>query len=277
MNIQDFSSYSEMAIAFAVEYVPSILLALILLRVWWKVVKRVSRYINELLQKSQFDKTVSKFIGNLVNYWLKWLLIITVAGMLWVETTSFVAIIWAAWLAVWLALQGSLANFAWGMLILIFRPYKVGDYVEISDEEWKVEEIDILLTKMVTRDNKVIIIPNWQAVDNKIINRSKKWIMRVDVPVGISYWADIDTAKEILQTVLDESTLISDDPQYDKEVLVTWLGDSSVDLAVRWYSAPETYPRAYYEVTENAKKALDKAGIEIPFPQRDVHMYKTDK
>lgn len=277
MNIQDFSSYSEMAIAFAVEYVPSILLALILLRVWWKVVKRVSRYINELLQKSHFDKTVSKFIGNLVNYWLKWLLIITVAGMLWVETTSFVAIIWAAWLAVWLALQGSLANFAWGMLILIFRPYKVGDYVEISDEEWKVEEIDILLTKMVTRDNKVIIIPNWQAVDNKIINRSKKWIMRVDVPVGISYWADIDTAKEVLQGVLDESTLISDDPQYDKEVLVTWLGDSSVDLAVRWYSAPETYPRAYFEVTENAKKALDKAGIEIPFPQRDVHMYKTDK
>lgn len=277
MNIQDFSNYSEMAIAFAVEYVPSILLALILLRVWRKVVKRVSKYINELLQRSNFDKTVSKFIWNLVNYWLKWLLIITVAGMLWVETTSFVAIIWAAWLAVWLALQGSLANFAWGMLILIFRPYKVGDYVEISDEKGKVEEIDILLTKMVTRDNKVIIIPNWQAVDNKIINRSKKWIMRVDVPVGISYWADIDKAKEVLQGVLDESTLISDDPQYDKEVLVTWLGDSSVDLAVRWYSAPETYPRAYYEVTENAKKALDKAGIEIPFPQRDVHMYKTDK
>lgn len=277
MNIQDFSNYSEMAIAFAVEYVPSILLALILLRVWRKVVKRVSKYINELLQRSNFDKTVSKFIWNLVNYWLKWLLIITVAGMLWVETTSFVAIIWAAWLAVWLALQGSLANFAWGMLILIFRPYKVGDYVEISDEKGKVEEIDILLTKMVTRDNKVIIIPNWQAVDNKIINRSKKWIMRVDVPVGISYWADIDKAKEVLQGVLDESTLISDDPQYDKEVLVTWLGDSSVDLAVRWYSAPETYPRAYFEVTENAKKALDKAGIEIPFPQRDVHMYKTDK
>lgn len=272
MNIspEKLIEYKNMAFSFAIDVVPPFVLAIVVLWVWLKVIKWATKIIRAWLTKGHFDITIAKFVSNLINFALKWLLLITVAGMIWIETTSFVAIIWAAWLAVWLALQGSLANFAGGMLILLFKPYQIGDWIEIEWEMWKVEEIDILLTRMMTRDNKVVIIPNGEAANGKIINWTKKWPMRVEVPVWVWYNTDIDHARTILTEVAKNITGVKKSPSPD--VVVSELWDSSVNLLVRAYWNAQDYPAIYSQILEEAKKALDKESIDIPFPHRVVHM-----
>lgn len=269
----DFSNIGEVTgliIGQVVVYWPKILLAWVVLRLWLKVIRRATKIISEALMAGHIDITIAKFIGNLASFILKALLVISVASMVGVETTSFVAIIWAAWLAVGLALQWSLANFAWWVLILMFKPYQVGDWIELEGSTWKVDEIDILLTKIITRENKVVIIPNGNAIDDKIINWSKKWPMRIDESVWIWYNEDIDKARAVLLDAIKNTQWVLPTPM--PSVVVTSLWDSSVNLMMRAYWNPQDEAPTRFLLLENAKKALDKAAIEIPFPQRVVTM-----
>lgn len=253
-------------------YGPKLLLAWVVLRWWMKVIWWTTKIITDALTAWHIDLTIAKFISKLISFILKALLIISVASMIWVETTSFIAIIWAAWLAIGLALQGSLANFAWGVLILMFKPYQVGDWIELGGETWKVDEIDILLTKITTRDQKVVIIPNGNAIDDKIINWSKKGPVRIEAAVWIGYNESIDAAREVLIEAIKNTTGVLVNPA--PSVAVTELGDSSVNLALRAYGSPQDQASIQSLLMENAKKALDTASIEIPYPQRVITMIK---
>lgn len=188
-----------------------------------------------------------------------------------VETTSFIAILWAAWLAIWLSLQWSIANFAWWVMNLVFKPYEVGDLIETQDVFGKVQEISIFVTKIITPENKLAIIPNWPIANANIINYSKLWEIRVDVNIWIAYDEDIDATRSILLEVINSAKhTISNHPW--NWVFVSELADSSVNLIVRWYTQPATYRDTYFSLTEWAKKALDTAGISIPFPHRVIHI-----
>lgn len=269
LNIEQLGVFKETALEFALTTVPPFLLALVVFFVWLKIIKRATQLIKSWLTKGHFEITIAKFVSNFLSFALKALLVITVAWMIGIETTSFVAIIWAAWLAVWLALQWSLANFAWWVLILIFKPYQVGDRIELDGELWRVDEIDILLTKMTTRDNKIVIIPNGEAANEKIINRTKKWPMRIEVEVWVSYDADIDKTKSVLLDAIKKSDLVLNTPAPD--VVVTWLWDNAVTLTMRWYSMAKNEPSIRFFFLEQAKKDLDAANISIPYPQVVVH------
>jgi small conductance mechanosensitive channel len=189
--------------------------------------------------------------------------------MIGVKTTSFIAILWAAWLAVWLALQWSLANFAGGVLILLFKPYKVGDYIQSQWEEGTVDEINIFNTKIVTPENKIAIIPNGAVANGNIVNFTWHKTRRVDVAVWIAYNEDIDKTRKVLEAVLDNNAFVVEKTW--TWIYVTELADSSVNLIVRWFAKQEEYRNAFFSLTEEAKKALDNNGISIPFPQRVMH------
>jgi len=197
--------------------------------------------------------------------------IIAAISSLGIQTASLVAVLGAAGLAIGLALQGSLANFAAGVLMIIFRPYKLGDLVAVAGTEGFVEEVDVFTTTLRQPDKTKIIIPNGQVMSDKITNYMDSDMRRMDLEIGIGYADDIDKAREVLLAAVNGSEFVLDEPA--AKVTVASLGDSSVNLAVRPWVKSSNYAPASHEVTELMKKALDNAGISIPFPQRDVHMY----
>lgn len=253
-----------------IDYAPRLIGALLTLIIGRQAIKRVHRLISAQLQKSSVDKTVRKFLVSLLDIVLKIVLLIAVAGMFGIKTTSFVALLGAAGLAIGLSLQGSLSNFSGGVIILLFKPYQVGDLVEIYDEKGHVSDITVFNTTLVTLDNNNVIIPNGPIINDKIINYSKRSSMRIDVPVGISYQADIDQARNALLEMVRQHEIVLTDPS--PQILVHELGDSSVNLRVRVHCHPDDHRQVHFLICEHAKKALDQAAIEIPFPQRVVHM-----
>ncbi|MFC2127159.1 mechanosensitive ion channel family protein [Bacteroidota bacterium] len=253
-----------------IEYGTNIIGGLLILIIGLWVIKRIISITNKLMSKSKLEVSLQDFLSDLINWTLKALLIITVLGQLGIATTSFVAIIGAAGLAVGLALQGTLANFAGGALIMIFKPFKVGDLIEAQGELGSVKEIQIFVTKIITPGNKLSIIPNGILSNGTIKNYTEEGKLRVDLTVGISYDSDIKTAKELLEKTLTSNPKVLKDPA--PAVTVSELADSSVNLAVRPWATPENYWDVYFECLEACKLALDEAKIEIPFPQRDVHM-----
>ncbi|MEC9335154.1 MAG: mechanosensitive ion channel domain-containing protein, partial [Pseudomonadota bacterium] len=199
--------------------------------------------------------------------------LISVASMIGIETTSFIAVVGAAGLAIGLALQGSLANFAGGVLILIFKPFKVGDTIEAEGHLGSVAEIQILYTVLNTFDNKRIVIPNGSLSNATLINVSVYDKRRCDMTFGIGYDDDIDKAKKVLQRLFEEDERSLTDPA--PRICVGGLGDNSVDLMFRpWVATDDLWPY-YWDMQEKVKKAFDEEGISIPYPQRDVHLYKT--
>lgn len=206
---------------------------------------------------------------------VSWALIIFVViaalGQLGIQTASFGAIVGAAGLAIGLALQGSLANFAAGVLILIFRPFKVGDFVEVAGVSGAVQNIQIFTTELHTPDNKKVIVPNGGVISGNITNYSANNTRRVDLVFGIGYSEDIDVAKTLLQTVLAAEPKVLQDPA--PTIGVVELADSSVNLVCRPWVNTADYWDVYFNVTEAVKKALDAGGISIPFPQRDLHLH----
>ena len=217
-----------------------------------------------VMMKRDYDESLQKFLINLISWSLKILLIIAILGKLGVETTSFAAVLAAAGLAIGMALQGSLANFAGGVLIMIFKPFKIGDYIGAQGEEGIVKEIEIFTTKLNSLDNKEIIIPNGILSNGNIINYTSEKVRRVDLPIGVSYDADIKQTKDTLEKVLTSHPKILKDPA--PAVVMTGLGESSVDYQVRTWVKPEDYWTVYSSNYENIKMELDKAGIEIPYP-----------
>ena len=266
-------NYIEEIKSLLLEYAPSVVTAILILVVGLFIIKVIVNSSRKIMQKRSVDITLQKFLLNLGSWILKILLFITVISQLGIATTSFAAIIAAAGLAVGLALQGSLANFAGGVLIMIFRPFKIGDLIEAQGEIGVVKEIEIFTTKLTGLSNKEIIIPNGSLSNGNIVNYSTEGTRRVDLVIGVSYDADIKQTKEVLLNILTANPKVLKDPA--PSVTVLELADSSVNLAVRPWTKTEDYWSVYFDTTEQVKIELDKAGIEIPYPHR-VTINKTE-
>ncbi|MFU8820630.1 MAG: mechanosensitive ion channel family protein [Gammaproteobacteria bacterium] len=236
------------------------------------LVRRLTNFLERGLKRAGTDPTLVGFFRNITYFGLLVMVIIAAVGQLGVQTTSFIAVLGAAGLAIGLALQGSLANFAAGVLMIIFRPFKAGDFVEAAGTAGVVEEIQLFTTKMRTPDNKTIIIPNAQVTAGTITNYSARDTRRLDLVFGVSYTDDLDNVKRVIGEVLaDEPRLLKDPAPL---VGLLELGDSSVNFAVRpWVNSSEYWP-VFFALQEAMKKRFDKEGISIPFPQRDVHLYQ---
>lgn len=263
--------YLDKATELFMMYAPKLLLAIVTLILGLWIIGAITRLIRRRLEKSKTDQTIIPFIANLTSWILKILLLISVASMVGIATTSFIAVLGAAGLAIGLALQGSLANFAGGFLIIIFKPYKVGDLIEAQGHLGVVKDVQIFNTIIVTPDNKRVIIPNGAMSNGSIKNYSSEGTLRVDLVVGIAYESDVPKAKELLLKMLSDDPRVLKDPE--PVVAVSELADSSVNLVVRPWCDFGEYWNVYFEMTEKAKKVLEENGITIPFPQRDVHIH----
>lgn len=277
-QIQNTTAQAEALISkgydWLIEVGPKFILAIIVLLVGLRIVKGISRLLVKGLDKRNLDPTLKPFLGSLTNILLKAMLFISVASMVGIETTSFVAVLGAAGLAVGLALQGTLQNFASGVMLLIFRPFKKGDVVEAAGYTGTVDAIEIFVTKMLTFQNRLVIIPNGQIASGSLTNFSAMDTARVDFKIGISYSSNIKTAKDVITKIYSEDERVLRDPA--PMVVVGNLGDSSVDLVVRvWVNAPD-YWGVYFDFNERIKVQLEEAGVSIPFPQMDVHLFKQD-
>ncbi|WP_306013151.1 MULTISPECIES: mechanosensitive ion channel family protein [unclassified Allomuricauda] len=248
------------------EFGPKLLTALIIYIVGMWVVKKIIKGTRKVMSKSKYDESLQKFLLNLFSWALKIFLIIIVISRLGVDVTTFAAVIAAAGLAVGLALQGSLSNFAGGVLIMIFKPYKIGDLIEAQGVLGKVKGIEIFTTKLVTPQSRLAIVPNGAMANGNIINYTAEGKVRVDTVIGVGYGEDIKKTKEVLLQVLTSNPKVLKDPAPSVNVLE--LADSSVNFAVRPFCEPDDYWDVYFDTYENSKLALDEAGIEIPYPHR---------
>ncbi|WP_100610128.1 mechanosensitive ion channel family protein [Confluentibacter lentus] len=264
MNLESIET--ERLVVLATEYGMKIIGAIIIWIVGAWVIKKILQASRRVMAKSNYDVSLQKFLINLLNWSLKALLIITLLGTLGVSTTSFAAVIAAAGLAIGLALQGSLGNFAGGVLIMIFKPFKIGDLIEAQGELGTVKQIEIFTTKLIGLSNKEIIIPNGALSNGNIINYTTEGTRRVDLVFGVGYESDIKKTKEVLMTVLKQTPKVLETPEPTVNVLE--LADSSVNFAVRPWCKSEDYWAVYFEITESVKEALDAAGIEIPYPHQ---------
>ncbi len=236
------------------------------------IAKFFASLFRKFMDKREVDPTVTKFVGSLTYFSLLTFVVLAALGLLGIQTTSFIAVIGAAGLAIGLALQGSLANFAAGFLLILFRPFKVGDFIDAAGVAGTVEAIQIFTTRLATPDNKTIIIPNSKLTGDNIINFSTKGTRRADMVFGIGYEADIDKARDIITGILSNDERVLKDPPL--QVVVSELADSSVNFVVRaWVNAGD-YWGVVFDATEAVKKRFDAEGISIPFPQRDVHLYE---
>lgn len=249
-----------------------ILAAIVIFVVGRWIAKALGNLVRRTMTKSKVEETLISFVGNLTYIALLTIVIIAALNQLGIQTTSFIAIIGAAGLAIGLALQGSLANFAAGVLLIIFRPFKVGDYIEGAGVAGTVEEIQIFTTQLKTPDNKTIIIPNAKLTGDNITNYSAKDTRRVDMVIGVSYSDDLQKVRQILEDILAKDNRILQEPAPTIGVLE--LADNSVNFACRPWVKSEDYWGVYFDSTETVKKRFDAEGISIPFPQRDVHVYE---
>ena len=255
-----------------IQFTPKVLMALAMLIIGLLIIKVIINTTVKVLKKRAVDVTLQKFLGNLLGWVLKILLFITVIAKLGVETASFAAILAAAGLAIGLALQGSLANFAGGVLIMIFKPIKIGDFIEAQGASGTVKEIEIFTTKLNTTDNKEIIIPNGALSNGNIVNYSTEDTRRVDFTFGVGYDSDIKKTKDVIFGVINSHPLVLKEPA--TAVNMSELADSSINFFTRGWVKKENYWAVKFDILEQTKEALDAAGIEIPYPHR-VEIKKT--
>lgn len=271
-TLEQMDAYTTKAIEMIMEYGPNLILAILTLFIGLWVIKSVTRLTEKVLQKRNVDESLVPFLRSMINIIFKAILVISVIEMVGVETTSFVAILGAAGLAVGMALSGTLQNFAGGVMILIFKPFKVGDFIETQGHMGIVKEIQIFNTILNTLDNKTIIIPNAPISSSSMTNFSTETTRRVDMTFGIGYNDDIDKAKSVLKTLVEADGRVLKDPQYF--IAVAELADSSVNFVVRVWVNSSDYWGVFHDMQENVKKAFDKENISIPYPQMDVHQYQ---
>ncbi len=254
----------EIITGYALEYGLPLVKAILIFVIGSWVISKIVKVLKRAMVKKDYDLALQKFLANFLSWTLKVFLVITVISTLGVETTSLAAVLAASGLAVGLALQGSLANFAGGVLIIIFKPYNIGDLIEAQGVVGVVEDIEIFKTHLITPDNKHAIVPNGSMANGNIINYTKQGKIRVDTVVGVGYSEDIKKTKEVLLEVLTSNPKVLKDPAPSINVLE--LAESSVNFAVRPYCVPQDYWDVYFATIEGTKLALDKAGIEIPYP-----------
>jgi len=246
--------------------------ALVILVVGRWIAKAVSRLTERLLNNRKVDRTIVSFVEHLTYIALMTFVVLAALAQLGIQTTSFIAVIGAAGLAIGLALQGSLANFAAGFLLIIFKPFKAGDYIEGAGVAGTVEGIQVFTTVLRTADNKTIIVPNAKIMGDNITNYSAKETRRVDLLFGVSYSDDIDKVRRILQNIVDSDPRILKDPE--SMIIVKELAESRVNLEVRAWVKTGDYWGVYFDTLEKAKRKFDAAGVSIPFPQRGIHVYE---
>lgn len=249
-----------------------ILFAIIVLLVGRWIVRRLNKLLDKILVKREVEASLSTFVRSLVSITLNLLLIIIIIGVLGIETSSFIALFASAGVAVGMALSGTLQNFAGGVMILLFKPFKVGDFIEAQGQSGTVREIQIFNTILATADNKVIIIPNGGLSTGLMKNYSKEATRRVDWEFGIAYGDDYSKAKEVLSRLLDADARVLKDPAYF--IALTSLGESSVNIVVRaWVNAAD-YWGVYFDMNEKVYKTFAQENLNIPFPQLDVHLHQ---
>ncbi len=264
--------YLDNFIELLVAYAPKVLGALLTLIIGFWLAKMVSSKAKKAMKNRNVDPSLIPFITSMLLILIKILVLFSAASMFGLEVTSFVAIVSALAFAVGLALQGQLSHMAAGILILFFKPFKVGDFIKTNGYSGTVQEIQIFVTKMTTLDNRVIIIPNGSITSSPLENLTTNDVRKVPMTFGIGYTDDIDKAREVILQVAKSCAQIDQSQPID--VLVSELADSSVNFAVRPWCKTEDYWTVHFYMQENIKKEFDKAGIGIPFPQMDVHVHK---
>ncbi|WP_375181238.1 mechanosensitive ion channel family protein [Chryseobacterium sp.] len=269
----NWEHFISSAVAMAPRIIATVVSAIIIFFVGRWIISLLKKLIAKAFVKRGLEISLQKFLLNVISWAFNILLFIIVVTQLGVQTSAFVAMIGAAGLAVGLALQGSLTNFAGGILILLLKPFKVGDYIEVkSGESGTVSEIDIFHTRLITPQNQLVVIPNGDVSNNSITNYTHLGTRRTWFTIGVSYSADLKVAKEILMNVITNNEYAFQDPA--PQIVVTELADSSVNLSVRATTSIENFWKMNEELIIGCKKALDDAKIEIPFPQRDVHLFQ---
>jgi small conductance mechanosensitive channel len=266
----NLDKFTEKGIDMLMTYAPKFILAIITLLIGLWIINRFVKILNKRFKKRNVDESLSPFLLSIIGVVLKILLVVSVASMIGIQMTSFIAILGAAGLAIGLALSGTLQNFAGGVMVLILKPFKVGDFIEAQGESGVVKEIQIFNTILETFDGRTIILPNAPVSTGTIVNKTTKPIRRVDLTVGIGYNDDIDKTREVLKKLAEADERILTDPMFD--ILVSEMADSSVNFAFRlWVKSADYWP-VYFDMTEKVKKALDANNISIPYPQMDVHV-----
>lgn len=270
--MKDFQEIIDLIAGYAVEYGMMLIGAVIALIIGLWIIKIMVNTADSMMTKRNIDPSLIPFLKSILNIGLKAALFISAAGMVGIEMTSFIAILGAAGLAVGLAMQGTLQNFAGSVMILLFKPFKIGDVLQAQGYTGSVKEIQIFNTIMATPDNKIIIIPNGGLANSSMVNYSTMDTRRVDFSFGIDYNDDFEKAKSLINGLIDEDSRILKDPA--AFVRVGELGDSSVNITTRvWVNATD-YWAVHFDMIENVKKTFDKEGISFPFPQMDVHQDK---
>ena len=268
----DWEALIELLKTTGVDLAINIVTALVIFFVGKWVANLITKGVRTLMQKQEVDKTLETFVGNLIRMVLMVFVVIAAISAVGIQTTSLIAVLGAAGLAVGLALQGSLSNFAAGVLIVLFRPYKVGDFIEGGGVAGVVVSVQILQTILKTGDNKQIIVPNSQIMGSVITNYSANETRRVDMVIGVSYDDDLDKVRKTLEELVAAEERILDDPACT--IAVSELGDSSVNFVVRPWVKTADYWGVMFDMTEAIKKRFDQEGISFPFPQQDVHLYQ---
>jgi len=267
-TIKNYEEHIKELINLLWEIFPNLVSALILGFVGWWVIKLINIGVAKFFEKKDYDRTLETFLEDFINNGLKVLLFVMVITQVGVETSSLIAMLGAAGLALGLALQGSLSNFAGGILILIFKPFKVGDFISAQGSEGTVKQITVFNTKLLTFGNQEVIIPNGNLSNDKITNYSSEGVRRENLVIGISYDSSIQKAKDLILELCAADENIRTEEGKEAMVVVTELADSSVNLAVRYWTTSETFWPTKFKMIENIKAAFDREGIEIPFPHR---------
>lgn len=268
-QINEFSSFDYTnLLPLGIEYGTKIVIFILAYLIGSWLIRRLLDTLESITQKRKVDITLSRFLLSFAGGVLKILLILSLIGYIGIEVTSFIAVLGAASLAIGMALSGTLQNFAGGIMLLLFKPYSVGDFIELGGFSGKVKEIQIFNTILVTADNKRVIIPNAECSASAMINYSAEGTRRVDFVFGIGYSDSIDDAKKILQNLFEENSLVLQKKEIT--IVVSHLGASSVDITVRVWAKSEDYWGVYFDMTEKVKKEFDKQGISFPFPQQEV-------
>ena len=275
ISIDSVGEYANYFLDKILSYLPSIIAALVILILGLWVIKLIIGHLRKIMEKREVDPGVRGFSLSILGVVLNILLFIVIITKLGVETTSFAAILAAAALAIGLALQGSLSNFAGGVLIIVLKPYRVGDFIEAQGESGTVTDISIFYTILTTTNNQRVIIPNGQLSNNKVTNYSYEPTRRNNMTVGISYDSDIKKSREVLLNIVNSDERVLKDPA--PVVLVGGLGDNSVDLSLRFWANQADYWGLHFDTIEKLKTELEDAGVSFPFPQRDVHLYDMSK
>jgi small conductance mechanosensitive channel len=270
----DWNSMLTSTKTVAISFGGKLLVALIIFYVGRIVAKMLVKGIHKVMRAQEVDQILETFVCNLAYWMVMVFVIIAAISQIGVQTTSLIAVMGAAGLAIGLALQGSLSNFAAGVLIVVFRPYRMGDFVEVAGISGSVVQVQILSTILKTGDNKQIVVPNAQIMNSIITNYSANNTRRVDMIIGVSYDDNLDKVRDTLRELVNADSRIMQDPEC--LIAVAELADSSVNFFVRPWVASSDYWAVKFDLTESIKKRFDQDGISFPFPQRDVHLYKQE-